>query len=275
MLRHIRKYNWFLVRFGLSPKKIYRRITTPSSGPKIICISLPKSGTHLLERALCLHPHLYRKPLGTLYEKNVNTLEKLDGYLSKTKPGEIIVSHLDFFPERLKLFEMRDIKSVFVIRDPRDIVVSQAFYVPKNTKHYLHSVFESQTSTKARIQLAIEGYPEGGLPSMGQRMQDYLGWLNSCNLTVRFEDLVGEFGGGNLNSQRIVLQQIYNLTQSQISDEWISEVIKNLVSSSSPTFRKGQIGQWEEYFDEELKALFKFVAGDELIRYGYELDHSW
>ncbi|WP_420645353.1 sulfotransferase domain-containing protein [Candidatus Leptofilum sp.] len=274
MMQNLGKYMWFVERFGLSPRKIYQRLI-PTSGPKLICISIPKSGTHLLERALCLHPQLYRKLLRTLHEQNIDSLNILDMHLSKMKSGEIIVSHLNFTPERLRVIEARKIQSLFVIRDPRDIVVSQAFYVPKNTQHYLHDVFKSRTSTKERIQLAIEGYPKGGLPSMGQRMQHYSGWLHSSDLIIRFEDLIGEVGGGDSKRQYYTLRSLYDLIQLPTNDEWISYVIKNLFSSSSPTFRKGQIGQWKYHFDDELKAIFKQTVGNELIHYGYEQDNSW
>ena len=274
MIQLLEKQKWFLERFGLSPRKIYHRITS-SSGPKIICISIPKSGTHLIERALCLHPQLYRKPLRTLHEQNIGFPEKLDVYLANTNYGEIIVSHLKFTPDRLKILEARNFQSIFVIRDPRDIVVSQAFYVHRNTRHYLYKVFKSRTSTKERIRLAIEGYPKGGLPSMGQRLQNYSGWLNSSNVTIRFEELIGEYGGGDLKKQRASLQSIYDLIQTPVNDEWISFIVKNLFSSSSPTFRKGQIGQWKHHFDDELKTIFKQTAGNELVKYGYEKDNLW
>ena len=44
---------------------------------------------------------------------------------------------------------------------------------------------------------------------------------------------------------------------------------------SSPTFRAGRVGSWKAYFDDELKALFKAVLGEELIFLGYESDDKW
>ncbi len=43
----------------------------------------------------------------------------------------------------------------------------------------------------------------------------------------------------------------------------------------SPTFRKGKIGGWRESFTDEHKHLFKEIAGDLLIRLGYEADFDW
>jgi hypothetical protein len=43
----------------------------------------------------------------------------------------------------------------------------------------------------------------------------------------------------------------------------------------SPTFRSGKTGEWKKYFTDEHKQLFKDVAGDLLIRLGYEQSNAW
>ena len=43
----------------------------------------------------------------------------------------------------------------------------------------------------------------------------------------------------------------------------------------SHTFRLGKTGGWKEYFTEEHKKLFKDVAGDLLVRLGYEKNDDW
>ena len=43
----------------------------------------------------------------------------------------------------------------------------------------------------------------------------------------------------------------------------------------SPTFRSGKAGAWREQFSEANKRLFKDVAGELLIRLGYERDQDW
>ena len=48
-----------------------------------------------------------------------------------------------------------------------------------------------------------------------------------------------------------------------------------LFSDVSPTFRKAQIGGWKGYFTPEIKRLFKAVAGDALIQFGYENEDQW
>jgi hypothetical protein len=52
-------------------------------------------------------------------------------------------------------------------------------------------------------------------------------------------------------------------------------VISRLDPQRSPTFRTGKSGGWRKAFTEEHKHLFKEVAGDLLIRLGYEINSDW
>jgi hypothetical protein len=45
--------------------------------------------------------------------------------------------------------------------------------------------------------------------------------------------------------------------------------------SKSPTFRSGKTGEWKKYFTDEHKKIFKEVAGDLLIKLGFETDQNW
>jgi hypothetical protein len=57
------------------------------------------------------------------------------------------------------------------------------------------------------------------------------------------------------------------------------EALRLLMAAIQPrrsaTFRSGKSGTWRQYFTEEHKRLFKEVAGDLLIRLGYETDNDW
>jgi hypothetical protein len=52
-------------------------------------------------------------------------------------------------------------------------------------------------------------------------------------------------------------------------------LVKAIQPRKSHTFRSGKTGGWHEYFTEEHKALFKDVAGDLLVKLGYEKDNNW
>jgi hypothetical protein len=48
-----------------------------------------------------------------------------------------------------------------------------------------------------------------------------------------------------------------------------------IAPKKSGTFRKGQPGNWKEYFTPANKVLFKEMAGDLLTRLGYERNQDW
>jgi hypothetical protein len=55
----------------------------------------------------------------------------------------------------------------------------------------------------------------------------------------------------------------------------VAALAGSIAPRKSGTFRKGQPGNWSEYFTEANKTLMKEVAGDLLVRLGYEKDKDW
>jgi hypothetical protein len=58
-----------------------------------------------------------------------------------------------------------------------------------------------------------------------------------------------------------------------------SLIFESLESSinpeKSPTFRSGKTGEWKKHFTQEHKKVFIEVAGDLLIKLGFEKDSNW
>jgi hypothetical protein len=121
-IRAMPRNAWTLERFGLTPSKLSRRIADRGA-PRVLCVSIPKAGTHLLERALCLHPRLYRKLLPTITNSSLRRWDGLDGLLAKVRPGEVIASHLRFDPAFPDVVDRRGVAVIFLVRDPRDLVI--------------------------------------------------------------------------------------------------------------------------------------------------------
>jgi hypothetical protein len=259
---------WTLERFGLSPSKLIRRLG-PGDAPTVFCVSLPKSGTHLLERALCLHPALYRKAIPTVSDGNIDRWHGLDGLLRRLRPGQVVMSHLRFRPAYRDILERHHTRPIFMVRDPRDVVVSQVHYVSKRADHHLHGRFGQEPSVRDKLRLAIVGDQAHGLPSIGERLEYFTGWLGSGCLVVRFEDLVGPDGGGDGALQRACVTAIFGHLDLDTSESGVDEVCRRLFSSDSPTFRRGRIGQWTESFDDDLVSLFDHVVGDRASPFGY------
>jgi hypothetical protein len=223
----------------------------------------------LLERVVCLHPRLYRKILPTVGDGNVVRWKGLDGVLSGLHPGEVVASHLRFRPEYPTLLERRGVLPLFLIRDPRDIVVSQVQFVARTASHRQHDVFTRIEDPRERLRLSILGDRRLGVSSIAERLDGYAGWLRSGALVVRFEDLVGPDGGGDRDAQVNAVRSIYRFLGLGEEDRLVRSVAARVFSAQSPTFRRGLIGGWREAFDPELEALFDVTVGERMIPYGY------
>jgi len=266
----VARQRWTLERFGLSPGKLPRRAGGGAS-PRVFCVSIPKSGTHLLERALCLHPALYRKLVPTVSGENLERLGGLEHLVGRIRPGQVVVSHLRHDDEAERTLALAGVRGLFMVRNPRDILVSQIHYATSRADHRTHDLFASLPDERARLRAAIVGDPDRGLPSIAQRLRYFRGWLSSGFLVVRFEELVGVAGGGEAVPQRDLLQRIFRYVGVDASDPVVEHVARRLFSADSPTFRSGQVGSSREYFDAELEALLRSTVGDGAAPYGYAL----
>jgi len=264
---------WNAERFGLTPNKLPLRLTNGSM-PKVICISIPKAGTHLIERALCKHPGLYRPLLKTVDEANL-PVDGFEQLIAGLRPGQVIFSHLFYTEERARVLSEMNVHCLFMIRDLRDIVVSEANYLSSSTNHIYHRAFAGIDTQQGRIERALEGHTESGLPSMVQLFEGFRGWLNSAAKTVRFEDLIGASGGGDTAQQEKVLAEIFQFIGVSCDDKCVKKLAAKVFSTASPTFHRGYSSQWPNFFDEEIKQKFKSMTGDALINYGFESSTDW
>jgi hypothetical protein len=266
-LRRIPLTRWTFDRFGLTPAGLRLRVANPGA-PKVLCVSLPKAGTHLIERALCLHPRLYRRLAPTITGKELRRRGGAEHFLARLAPGQVVMAHLRFDPSLPDTAAGLGIRPVFMVRDPRDIVISQVRYVVGRGDHWAHDLFASR-SPQEQLRLAIVG-DRGGLRSLAERLAAYEGWLRPDVALVRFEDLVGAEGGGERSRQLRSVAELYRFLGFPSDERLVDDVCRRLFSDQSPTFRKGTIGQWRQVLDDELTGLIWEVAGEQLVRYGYE-----
>ena len=266
----VSRQRWALERFGLSPSKLPRRLTDRGA-PRVFCVSIPKSGTHLLERALCLHPALYRKLLPTVSGENVGKWGGVPGLVERIRPGQVVISHLRHSEQDERTLAEAGLRGLFMVRNPRDLVVSQIHYVTKRTDHRLHDLFRALPDARARLRTAITGDAGAGLPSIAERLSYFQGWLSSGLLVVRFEDLVGASGGGDADRQGDLLRAIFEHLGVDARTPRVEAVARRLFSADSPTFRSGQVGSSRDFFDDELEDLFRRTIGDHAVPYGYDV----
>jgi hypothetical protein len=263
------RWRWNARRFGMTPGKFFERLGRRGL-PRVLTVSLPKAGTHLLEVALCRAPGLRRAILPTLHDANIAERGDLEPVLAGMAAGEIAVTHLSHSEARAEAMRRHAARTLFLVRDPRDIVVSQAHYALERREHPQHEVFRRAGSLRERVLVAIRGNAATGLDAVGLRLAKYAPWLEEDDvLTVHFEDLVGEAGGGTSERQRATLAAVFEHLGLALAPATIDDLAAAVFSPASPTFRRGTAGGWREVFDDELTDAFRQEAGGELTRYGY------
>ena len=168
--------------------------------------------------------------------------------------------------------------TVFISRDPRDMIVSHVFYATHMHKgHGMHRYYNQElTSMEERINAAITGVqvPGAELPSLKTRYDGYLGWLDQDQvLCIRFEDLIEEREKTFALLLDYLVQRGLRLETPR--PDAIAILNRAIVPRKSGTFRKGKTGSWREHFTENNKDVFKENSGDLLMRMGYETGKDW
>lgn len=132
---------------GLNPSALKGRIT----GPRILANSIPKAGTNLMERALTFTPGMRMAPFRTLLdwdECSSGTARRL----KRLHNGQFINAHLPAHQRIINFVDKLGVKTIFLIRDPRDIVISHYKYVNEiDTTHFSHKFIASLPNDNARI----------------------------------------------------------------------------------------------------------------------------
>ena len=268
--------------------------------PGFLINSLPKGGTHLLEKAVTLFPEIKSRylhigqstlaqfqktddlgainiPIGVGFPNPVSlsSIQKCLHQL-KNKKGCYATAHIPFSEVLANLINGMDIKSLLILRDPRDVVISHANYIIRTPSHFLCEYYQTLSESE-RIMKSITGLEseEWNLLNIYNRYQSVLRWSEqSFNYTTYFESLVGTQGGGSRDAQ---IQELKNITHHLgiKSDSKEINQIADKVFGGTATFSKGAIGNWQNHFSIQHKEAFKELAGEMLIQLRYETDLNW
>ena len=249
--------------------------------PPVLVTAQPKNGTHLIMETLGLIPGMKPSPLTDIVwsrEKREASLQKL----YSIRKGEFAKAHLIYNSAVEKPVKENNIRVFNMIRDPRDNLVSHVFYLKKNTRHRLHPYIMSLEDDSARLMAMIKGFQfHNGKKTLNTNpaktpLMNWLNWFNCKNcLTITFENLVGEKGGGSKVLQQEEIKKILQHLDVTINEDLVTNIAENCYNTDSPTFRRGLIGDWKNFFTVEHKEELKQQCNDYLVHFGYEKDDSW
>lgn len=262
------------------------RFKSQNDLPVLLGISFPKSGTHLLDQILLGFANVapYAKRLHSFYaEYEGESGKKRDPeqaltWLDSLQSNDIASAHLFARPDAIKKVCSQKFIPYFIFRDPRDVVVSHVFYVTEmESKHVHHAYYQSLPDFDARLKISILGRNDSDIefPNIADRFAPYMDWLNHKEvLSIHFEDLI--------NNRAETLTRIMNHFLDKVplhalrSRQLILDSLESAINpTKSPTFRSGKTGEWKKYFKDEHKKIFKEVAGNLLVKLGYEKDNNW
>jgi len=252
--------------------------------PPIFGNAKPKSGSHLLLQVLNgftrIMPYRYveAEPVRTITKdgrRRANS--EILGDLTRVPRGVIGWGYVDAAPENASFLTSSGRVNFFIYRDPRDLLVSQVFFATDmHEEHGMHDYYQSLPDFGERLKVAITGVDRDGLymVSVKGRYEGVFQWLEQPNvMCIRYEDLVDRRESTLASMLDEVERTGYKIPTPRETAAAI--LVEAIQPKKSRTFRVGKTGNWKEYFTDEHKRLFKDVAGDLLVRLGYEASNDW
>lgn len=244
----------------------------------------PKSGSHLLLQILngftAIMPYAYvaAEPVRTITRQGRRKAnDEVRAELERIPPGVIGWGYVEASQENLAVLCQPGRVNYFLYRDPRDMLVSQVFFATDmHEEHGMHAFYNALPDFGERLKVAITGIDRDGLKmvSVKQRYEGVFEWLDQPGvMCIRFEDLIKEREVTLHAMLEAVERSGYQISVSRESA--LKTLVRAIQPEKSHTFRAGKTDGWRDYFTEEHKHLFKDVAGDLLVRLGYEENNDW
>lgn len=252
--------------------------------PAVLGNAMPKSGSHLIIQVLQGLTRLGAfvnagfPPVNRAEDNSKLPERAILANIERMRSGDIAYGYIQAQEPFLSVLTSPGRATIFVYRDPRDVIISHVFYATSiHTGHAMHRYYtEVLGSMEERINAAILGVDEAGneLSGIRTKYQNYFGWLTQPGvLSMRFEDLILDREAAlNCLLEYLETRGFRFLGSRQQAVDVLKRAI---IPKKSGTFRKGQPGNWREYFTPGNTALFKEQAGDLLISLGYERDDGW
>ena len=186
-----------------------------------------------------------------------------------------------------------DAKLVYIVRDGRDVLISERFrnfveeskFLTSEDKRIISDLQVDSASfangrrsifTEAFIRRVAGGWVENlqETEDEGRRLfnENYFGMRYEDLLTTPFEEMSKLWNFLGVKKIENSLDKILrDEMASNPDEEWQSKRNEGIASFLS----KGQAGNWSRLFTEKDKSIFKEVAGEMLVKWKYEKDLNW
>jgi LPS sulfotransferase NodH len=186
-----------------------------------------------------------------------------------------------------------DAKIIYIVRDGRDVLISERFrnFVEESkflTAEDKRIISDLKTDSAPFSDGRRSIFTETSIRNIAKRWADDLHEIDTEGvklygekyISLRYEDLLSKpfaemsrlwnFLGVKKVGKTLEKQLIAEMS-SNPDEEWQAKRNEGIASF----LPKGQAGNWQRLFTARDKALFKEVAGDVLVKWGYEQDLNW
>jgi hypothetical protein len=236
-----------------------------------VIVSIQKCGTHLLGGVIDL---LTNKKI---YWPGFIRGKELDEALTTLRDNRFMMIHVPYRSEIIEIFEKHHATLFFVYRDPRDQVVSDAYFrlhwqAPDGTRVTNHAQLVTELLSNFVAPWYADSTTKRGVAACFESLMPWAQHPGIC--VIRFEDLIGEQGGGSAKVQKETIARIAEHLGIAYTEETIAYVVEHLFGNSM-TFREGKIGSWKRHFSDHDKNIAKQTIGQLLIDLGYENGMDW
>jgi lipopolysaccharide transport system ATP-binding protein len=247
------------------------RSTYSEGSESIFHITHPKAGSQWIKDVISAvtYKRTVRVELGAGHLLNQSLKQ---GYYYPT-----LYINQDQFNQVIELNKDISYRAFYVSRDLRDTLISLYFSLKHSHKLVSDNV-QNQRSILSSMtdKEGLKHLIENGLQTQSKLQ---MSWANSNIKMFRYEDFI-------LN-QKNEFKKLFEFCDIMISDKKLGAIVKlhdfkSMTSGRSrgeedisQHQRKGISGDWKNYFDDEIKDLFKEKYGAILIATGYEKDLEW
>lgn len=263
------KYNWVYYRHQLNNGAV-------DQNAKVLVNGSPKTGTTWMYKMISSLP-------GYLHIGNFNGhIKKYD----EVQAGNVVHGHDPFSEELHNILLQNQIRTILMIRDPRDQLISRMFHVKRSQNHLWHERIQKM-SLDDLLMLCIEGRDD--LPGTDSMINLTLSWLihDSGALAMKYETLLADPVPNfakvlrhigihkNVDSLAGVIVERNRFERLSMGKRIWENGRKPGQENNNSHFRKGITGDWKNYMKPAHIQKFKEIAGHQLIELGYEKDLNW
>ncbi len=227
----------------------------------VVVFTLPKGGSHLIYA-------IFELMAGKLSEYGVRSNVPMGFPIDLSEGREVFFSPL-LGSDYRRLIEKDDVSKILMLRDPRDLLISQLHWIhatgicPGSQENW------NNLSMDEQIKELLLWNSSQSIASLTKEMVESLHAKNTY--ICRFEELIGESGGGTKASQEAAIASLSKFVGCKLSDPHISQIAEQSFRLSG-SLRRDQVGIFRSYFSEENQALCKELFGRDIALLGYPAD---